>query len=65
VITLYKCKECGKEFPFPAWMEIPYDKPIPASIAGEINDLSKRIVRKPCCPFCYTSEIEEVAVKTT
>ena len=46
-------------------MEIPYEKVIPASLVGEINDnLSKRVVRKPCCPECYSSEIEEVKEKT-
>ena len=47
-------------FPVPAWMEIPYSKLVPASIVREISDFAKRIVKKPCCPFCYTPEIEEV-----
>jgi len=63
VITLYKCKKCGNDFPVPAWMEIPYDKVIPESLIGEISDLAKRVIRKPCCPFCYTPEIEEVKEK--
>ena len=41
-------------------MEIPYEKVIPESLIGEINDFSKRIIRKPCCTACYTSDIEEV-----
>jgi len=45
-------------------MEIPYEKVIPTSLVGEISDLTKRIVRKPCCTECYTSEIEEVRDKT-
>ena len=63
MITLYKCKECKKEFPFPALMEIPYVKGTPALADGEISDLAKRLIKKPCCVYCYSIDIEEVVEK--
>ena len=65
MLVMYKCKECGKEFPVLAWLEIPFSLPLPLPVDGQTNPLAKRKIRKPICPFCHQLEIEEVAVKTT
>jgi len=53
----FKCKnpECGKTFPLPGRIS---EEKRPAS--GFIPDVTRRIVEKPCCPFCECIEIEEI-----
>jgi len=53
----FKCKnpECGKTFPLPGRIS---EEKRPAS--GFIPDVTRRIVEKPCCPFCESIEFEEI-----
>jgi len=67
----FRCRGCGKEFDIPAWLTctptiqyspfanpVPYDQPYTAppvmTIVGSNYDY-----KTPCCPFCYSKEIEE------
>ena len=49
--TLLKCKNCNREFPLPAILEVPFYMP------GPENEFSKRLIKKPCCPHCNSKDI--------
>jgi len=72
----YQCKSCGKEFDLPATItyqpviKLPLNAPFPvpptagpwpSSLAQPTNQVSFNYdINHPCCPHCYSTDIEEV-----
>ena len=53
---MFKCNDCKKEFVMYAILEIPYTIDVPTTAT---DTPAKRIIKKPCCPFCYKIELTE------
>jgi ribosomal protein L37AE/L43A len=68
---MYKCKNCGKEFPVVAWLEMatttypnfsfqPTNLPSATQINVNTNWQSTTTIKKPCCPYCQQLDLEEI-----
>jgi transposase-like protein len=70
---MFKCKTCGKEFPVVAWIETATTTypnfawqgtncPPSNSITFDVttNWQSTTTFKKPICPYCQSTELEEV-----
>ena len=68
----YRCRNCNREFDIPAYIKYtpliytpysPYANPIPTNwpyTAPPITLIGTNYeYNAPCCPFCYSREIEE------
>lgn len=67
---MFKCKNCGKEFPVVAWIEMATTTyPTFPSWQGAnsvtisvtwTNLQSTTTIKKPCCIYCQSLDLEEI-----
>jgi len=63
---MYKCKQCKKEFPIVAWIgteqQVMEPTPLSVSPSGTRPTGLVTMIKKPCCPFCHSIELEEIFI---